>query len=197
MAFNQPKPVANFPLGQQSATNTNTTITSPLVKGDIPSIPIVDHDLSLIRYGKLFRFDRTYTLVSGGTLLVGVKAAGGGTRTHLVADSNVGAECDFRNYENAALSNFGTPAFPTNSNRNFPDSCLTQFGITPVVTNAGTLLTQDHAGNKVTTGGAVTLVNELVLKENGTYLMVIENQSAQSTWVSYNIFFYEENTRAT
>lgn len=115
----------------------------------------------------------------------------------VAASSNLGMQIDI--YEDATLSDNGTLIPSYNRNRNIATAATTLVYHTPTVTATGsTIIFHRRWGDAVKqgTGGGARGQNELILKQNTTYLVRFTNQVADTNLLDVLFDYYEHTSKA-
>lgn len=98
--------------------------------------------------------------------------------------------------EGVTYATTGTLENVVNRNRNFPDSNTVLLYENPTGIAGGTLLKTYYLGaGKNSNGGAARDTEEIILKQNTTYLIRITEQNVQSTVVNLNFDWYEHTNK--
>ncbi len=119
---------------------------------------------------------------------------------YFVYSGNKGFHVDV--YEGATFTAAtGTLATPRNNNRNEADASILEVRLDPsgIATDAATLIDQQKIGpaspGKSDIGGSVGREDELILKQNETYLFRVTSDE-NSNIVNYKGFWYEHQDKA-
>jgi hypothetical protein len=94
-------------------------------------------------------------------------------------------------FEGATYSSVGIELNSINRNRNFPNNNQTIIYEDPVIINEGISLGDGYAGSGKGVAGTERDTEELVLKQNTSYLVRITEQNVAPTIVGYLIDWYE------
>lgn len=102
------------------------------------------------------------------------------------------AEATFTMYENPTVAAAGSAVTVWNNNRNSTNTPGVTAFSTPSITALGTPIYAAKLGSGRSIGGADSVGNELVGKQNEDYLFVMANNDATATrWVAYDFYWYE------
>lgn len=117
-------------------------------------------------------------------------------RMHVVFEAEVEAECEFEVFEDPTyVQGSGAAVTAVNRERNSSNTTDAQnIEVNPTITNPGTLLFATMAGSGKKIGGRARGLEEIVLKQDASYIFRITNVSGGGDiWVSPQISWYEHS----
>jgi len=154
--------------------------------------PVIENQHFAIHEGKHFYYRNVVTLANGESKLFAAIVNDSGIVPHTTVQANSSGEATIDIYENPTLTDNGTAATLRNRNRNKTDGadCVTLYD-TPTASADGNLIEASRFGEGRDTIGQSRSDNELILKENTSYLMRITNQTTATIYVSLLFDLYE------
>jgi hypothetical protein len=161
--------------------------------GATRSLTTIDYEHHEIHAGSSYTTNRTNDVGSEGTLIVAIRTPNTTKWLHLFYDVSVEGESLLRLCESPTIAT-GTALAIYNRDRNSTGTsqALASYGGT--VTSVGTVIRTYHmgTGDKFGAGGASTRgTNEFILKQNTTYMLLVNNLSGGSSYTSTKLDWYE------
>lgn len=153
------------------------------------AIKIIDYEHNEVHGESAYQLGTFADVASDATFDIVFLTPNSRAWMHIVFEAEVEGECEFYVYEGSTATG-GTPATPTNRNRNSTKTCGCTIVANPTVTVDGTLLVKTKVGSGKKFGGEARGRTELVLKPNTKYTFRIHNVSAGELWVSPNMVWY-------
>lgn len=155
----------------------------------------IGHDVHQMHEGNHFYIEGCTTLASGDTLYVRLVTPNSTKRSHFLWDMSSSNILTTYLYEDASGGMTGGAAVtPLNNNRNSTDTSLNVItsGIS-TATDDGTLISQSCWGSRQA-GGSQNRRDELILKQNTTYLRKLIS-GANSNLVAFKAIWHEHTDK--
>lgn len=136
-------------------------------------------------------------LTTAATYILGITTPNTSKHAHIFTNVQGTGDTTIQAFEGSAYSG-GSAVIPRNNNRNFPDSSTLVLVEDPSITTTGTMIDNCRvglAGNffSGSSGGSNIRENELVLKQNESYMIRVTSNSASNT-VCLIAEWYEHTT---
>ncbi len=157
---------------------------------------LIDVDHHEIHCGDSFMATRTVDLGNGAidTTIITVPNEPGTGQTqkkyHMVMNISVEVEASIELYEGATTDADGTTIPQYNRDRNSAFVTGLVITHTPTTPAGGTLIQAKQLGSGKSSGGESRGQNEIILKNNTKYRLVVTNATTKNNYVSYELNHY-------
>jgi hypothetical protein len=155
---------------------------------------MIDVDHHEVHCGDSYMATRAVDLGNGAadTLIMVVPNETGTPRKlyHLVANVDTELEAQFDIYEGSTTAADGTGVTWYNRDRNSINTTSLALTHTPTTPTGGTLIFTEHWGSGRTAGGESRGQQEIILKNNTKYRLVITNSTANNNYISWKLQHY-------
>jgi hypothetical protein len=157
-----------------------------------PGAPImIDIDHHEVHCGDSYTATRSVDLTNGASDTIIMNVPNNATkRYHMVITCTTELEADYAIYEGASTVADGTAMTNFNRDRNSANTSTLAITHTPNTPTGGTLIYSDHWGAGRTAGGETRGQQEIILKNNTKYRVVITNSTANNNYVSWKFAHY-------
>lgn len=153
---------------------------------------VIDVEHHEIHCGDSYMATRSVDLTNGATdtIILNVPNETGIKRYHATFAITSEAECNFDIYEGATTVSDGTTLTQYNRDRNSTNTTgITTFH-TPNTPAGGTLIETRHWGTGRSAGGETRGAQEVILKNNTKYRLVVTNATSNNNYISWEINHY-------
>lgn len=154
-------------------------------------VPWDEHEL---HDGDLFTFCENVTLGNGATRAFIINVPNTNKWPHMVIHVRSTGEANYVIYEGTTTSSDGTAVSEWNRNRNSTTTNLTQISHTPTITSTGTVFCTEHFGSGQQFGGEARGENEIILKQNTKYLLLLTSEAADND-LTTKLVWYEHKRK--
>jgi len=102
------------------------------------------------------------------------------------------AEFTLQIYEDAEVSNNGTPVAYFNNNRNSTNTALLQPYASPTITDYGTLIWSAKTGSGKSSGVSMAMNYKILPKKNSNYIWKVTKEASGDHYIDYDFFWFEK-----
>jgi len=189
--------VKNDASGNVKVSIADATTGTPIkINPSTSAIAIVDYPHHEVHQGSYFFICNNVNLGNGGVFDISFVTPNTTTWAHMLFNISANdGEGSFKIFEGATVNVAGTALTPRNSNRNSLNASVLTARIGDTFTATGTDIYTQFVGSGKT-GGKLTRQNEIILKQNTTYIFRVTNETSVVNDISYCAEWYEHANHA-